>query len=150
MLNNVMGPAAVSLTLSSTATLINYMVGCIVVLSHFHFDVAPFSFCAFSIQQVLYNSTYTLNYQIEPCGRWGSNERQLKTCINQPLSSAMYCFLERLWFGVTLIFHLIGGLISFGRTRKVAGGNYLLQKCWQVAVSLTGTDICFLSCSEFL
>lgn len=43
MLNNAMGPAAVSLTLSSPATLINYMIGCIVVLSHFHFDVAPFS-----------------------------------------------------------------------------------------------------------
>lgn len=45
-----MGPAALSLILSFTATLIKYKVGCIVVLelSHFHFDLAPFSFCALS------------------------------------------------------------------------------------------------------
>lgn len=51
-----MGPAAVSLTLSSPATLIDYMIGCIVVLSHFHFDVAPF----LCVQQICY-STLQLN-----------------------------------------------------------------------------------------
>lgn len=47
------------------------------------------------------------------------------------------------------VFCVVVGLAAFWRAGKMAGGNYLLQKYWQVTVSIR-VDVYLQRCSEFL
>lgn len=75
----------------------------------------------------------------------GGGKKYSKCLHNSSLEQC--CVLEALvWWDV---FCIEAGLTTFWRAEKMAGGNYLLQKYWQVTVSIR-VDAYLQRCSKFL